>query len=81
MSKELIYRFFGVAMMQKDLFLAMKRTSWLVTQWAYTAVIGFDVTNQNNAIDNISGCMFMLLADHFQIFEMGELRLLYLLYQ
>ncbi|MAJ29195.1 hypothetical protein CBD41_07240 [bacterium TMED181] len=41
MSKELIYRFFGVAMMQKDLFLAMKRTSWLVTQWAYTAVIGF----------------------------------------
>ena len=41
----------------------------------------YAVTNQNKAIDNISGCIFMLLVTHFQIFEMGVIKLLYLLYQ
>ena len=41
MNKDLLFRFLGVAMMQKDLFLAMKRTSWLVIQWSYQVIIGF----------------------------------------
>ena len=36
--------------------------------------------SKNKEIDNISGCMTKLLAIHFQIFAMDELKLLYLHY-
>ena len=41
----------------------------------------YAVTNQNNAIDNISGCITKLSEDHFRIFVRDVLELLYHLYQ
>ena len=41
----------------------------------------YAVTNQNSEMDKISGCIFKLPANHFQISEKDELKLLYLLYR
>ncbi|OUU24155.1 MAG: hypothetical protein CBC13_03995 [Planctomycetia bacterium TMED53] len=41
MKKEILYRVLGVSMIQKDLFLAMKRTSWMIIQLLYLLVMGF----------------------------------------
>ena len=41
----------------------------------------YAVTNQNKAIESISGCIFMRLGVRFLIYEMDELKLLFPLYQ
>ena len=37
----MLFRFLGLPMIQKDLFLAMKRTSWMVIQIIYLVIVGF----------------------------------------
>lgn len=60
MSRQLLYKFLGVAMIQKDLFLAMKRTSWMVIQIIYLIIVGFVLSlniiywkSENSGVDAI----------------------------
>ncbi|MGB1662643.1 MAG: hypothetical protein ACPHJW_10970, partial [Planctomycetota bacterium] len=41
MNQSILFRFLGLPMIQKDLFLAMKRTSWMVIQIIYLVIVGF----------------------------------------
>lgn len=41
MNRSLLFKFLGLPMIQKDLFLAMKKTSWMVIQIIYLVVVGF----------------------------------------
>ena len=41
MNQSMLFRFLGLPMIQKDLFLAMKRTSWMVIQIIYLVIVGF----------------------------------------
>ena len=56
---------------------------WLNPEWEATILFGPGeqlVTNINKQRDSNSGCIFMLQANHYQLFEMDEQEQLCLLY-